>query len=186
MSPLWESGVLPLNDTRATKSVAIVPCGAPASSRYPVDDADGAVGLQDDILGMFDVRYASGTECRHEFMVRDALPVHHFFLDRPIAHQEERVSNKHPMDDSGMSGEEEHPPVDGDEGPGQKEAAPQAIVPAVHGVLHGVTEDEEQDKIKGRKQPCLPPASDADENEQKAIDDDASQQQLPPRQNGDE
>ncbi len=84
--PLWKSGVLPLNDTRVAKDahysepfargqaspITRPPAlgrktgrgkqGLPTrSSRAAVDDADGAVGLEDHILGLLNVREACRT-----------------------------------------------------------------------------------------------------------------------------
>ena len=52
-----------------------------------VNDGNGAVGLKDDMPGMFDIRATRGPQCGHELMVGDFLEVHILLEDVIILHE---------------------------------------------------------------------------------------------------
>ena len=56
------------------------------------------------------------------------------------------------------------------------------VVAAVHGVLDGVAEDEQQDHVEGADVTHLAAAGESEQDGEKDVDDDATQDELPPRQ----
>ena len=62
------------------------------------------------------------------------------------------------------------------------EAAADGIAAAIHRILHGIREDEQQHEFERRELSHLPLACDADEDEQECLHDDPPHDEFPPRE----
>ena len=81
-----------------------------------------------------------------------------------------------------LEGQEGHRVMEGDQGRGGNDPAQHGVILAVHRVLDGVAQNEQQHQVKGSQLSRLTLAGDSQDEEQEDIHNYAAQDEFPPRQ----
>jgi hypothetical protein len=148
------------------------------------DDGDVAAVLEDGELDFVGAAAAGGAECGVEFVDGHADAVHGLHVGDAVVDEDDGAAFDDGFEEFGFEGEEADEVVEGDECAGGDDAAGDGVVAAVHGVLDGVGEDEEEDEVEGGELADLSFAGEAEDDEDEDVDDDAAEDEVPPGEGG--
>src|SRR5512147_2288316 len=129
-------------------------------------------------MNLLDARTPRLAQRGIELVSRDVRLIHHAVVELAVVDQHERVPLDERLGPLAPRGGERDRRVERDEGRRRYETAEDRVVAAVHRVLHGVREDEEEDEVERSELPDLSLAGEAEENEQEDVDDGRAEDDL--------
>jgi hypothetical protein len=144
------------------------------------DDGDLAGVFEDGGLDFVRAGAPGGAEGGIEFVDGHADTVHGAMVDASVVDEGDGAAFDEGFEEFEFEGEEADEVVEGDEGDGADGAAGDGIVTAVHGVLDGIGEDQEEHKVEGCELADLAFAGDAEQDEHEDVDDDAAEDEFMP------
>ncbi len=107
-----------------------------------------------------------------------------WLIDLAVVDEADGAAFDEGFEEFAFEGEVADEVIEGDEGDGADDAAGDGVVAAVHGVLDGVGEDEEEDEVEGSELADLAFSGESEEDEDEDVDDGAAEDEVPPGEEG--
>ena len=144
--------------------------------------ADRAIVFQNDRTHLRQVGVSLAANCGHEFVTGQLCISQGLLIDLTIMNKNLRTSFDQMLrllaEKSNLTCE----PVHRDECHRENHSSGNRIIPPVHRVLYGIAEHQQQHQIKRAHLADLTLARDSQDHDQKNIDDNAPQDEFPPRE----
>ena len=131
-------------------------------------------------MHLLDTRAAGGPQSRMQFMMGDFLLLHDIGEELAIMDQDlwttlDKLLQgfafvRNPADDA----------VSDDQSACGEDSSGDGVISSIHGVLHRVTQHEQQNEIEGRQLADLAFAGEAQNNHDKNVNDQAAHNEFPP------
>ena len=125
---------------------------------------------------------SSGAQGSGQFMMRQFFPHQNFFIQPAVVNEDFGATFNKSFHFLVSIGGETDQVVDEHERASREDTGEDGVVPAVHGILHGVAENQQQDEVERRKLADLPFAGHSQEHDQASIDDKRADDEFPPQQ----
>jgi len=148
------------------------------------DDGDVAGVFEDGDAAFVGAGAAAGAESGAQFVHGHATVTHGAVVDLAVVDEDDGVAFDPAFEAFAFEGEETDEVVKGNEGAGTDDAAGDGVVAAVHRVLDGVAEDEEEDEVERCELADLTFAGDAEEEQDEGVNDGAAEDEFPPGEAG--
>src|SRR5205823_48634 len=127
--------------------------------------------FQNGIVNLLHAGASRSAQGSVEFMMREFLPLHNIGEDLAIVNQYLWATLNQLFQLFAFVGDAAYDAVHHDEGSGGNHSARDGVVPTVHCVLHRVTQDQQQDQVKGCQLADLSFPRDAQDDEQENVND---------------
>ena len=146
------------------------------------DHRDLTIGLQDRRAHFFDATASTTAQGTHEFVVSQSLVTQRLRIQLAIVNQHPGVTLDKALDGFALISEIANQGIDGDQRCGADVATHHRVVPAVHGILQGIAQDQQEHQVKRSQLPDLPLSGEPEHDDEKAVNHDSPQDELPPGQ----
>ena len=125
---------------------------------------------------------SGGAQGGAQLMVREFLPHQNFFIEFAIMDEDFGATFDEGFQFLIPVGGEADEIVDEHKRACRDDAGEDGVVPAIHGILHGVTENEQQDQVERRELADLPFAGHPQQHDKEPVNDEGTEDEFPPRQ----
>ena len=115
-------------------------------------------------------------------MVREFLAHQDFFIQLAIVDEDFGSAFDEGFHFLAPPGGESDEIIDEHERASREDTGEHRIVPAIHGILYGVAENEQQNQVEWRELADLPFAGHSQEHDEEPVNDERADDEFPPRQ----